>query len=430
MRPVVPILVAVLAVVATPVASAQNAVPVERCERECDPRAANDGVKGPGHPVEVFFYAHLDELWTRGFLNVQPPTPDESIPAGIGETTLPTLATDTGVCIEGTSTCTDLSFKNNQVTLEFTPGPAYRTDEGWRAIRGRGLGYDIELTQESPRLYWYMSAQNAVVDKTRQYGGVAPALDVHAKLVQGTFGDGVTISESVPTPTLSRPTLVTTPGSRNVYEFEVPLHYTTYGLRIPQEEAFRLEVRWSQVKVGHVVEATQQDWRVHVGPEYQPRLVLPMYDPAQVVNETLTHFGGRYYVQWKVQAALGHYDVDEATLRIDTVGAPNGARFELDHLMLRRPIDCHGEHKPVTATWELDYRNATLPDGSYTLRASVLNLQGTYRVSSDFTFDVVGGVPEGVPVFPGEASVPGLGIPSLATLIGLAAFAVSRRRAA
>ena len=412
-------------------ASAQGTAPASGCRRDCDPLEANDQtIRGAGDPVEVFLYARLDDVLNDGVLSTHPPLPEESIPGGIGRMVMPTVTTDTGLCVEGTQACADMRYGTNRVTLAFTPYPV-RVEEGaLRSPYADRLGRDLELGTEGPRLFWYMSAQNYASDEAKADVGVLAGLEVRARLVTGLFSDPVTIAESSPVETLARPVMFSVPGQRTVYEFEVPLTQKRPGHPIPKEGAFQLEIEWSQLRAGNLADATQSDWRVHVGPEFKPRLVMTVYEPNKVVNQTTQHFADKYYMRWSVFPAFGDNDVDEASLRLDTIRAPPGAQFAFDHLINKRGTGCFEEPKPIVAVWALDYRNATLPDGVYVVRASILNVQGTYLTTSDFEFKVVGGVPDGRVTFTGEASVPGVGFPTMGALVGLVGFVVSRRRAA
>jgi hypothetical protein len=81
--------------------------------------------------------------------------------------------------------------------------------------------------------------------------------------------------------------------------------------------------------------------------------------------------------------------LDDRSFRAVAVG-PDGIRKAAQVVLIERSVDHDGHFKPTHAEFELDA--AGLPDGDYTLRLSVLNLQGTYRLRDTLTFHLEGGV--------------------------------------
>ena len=428
MRRIFPIVVLSLLALGLPAGAQAAPEPATACREDCTAAEANDGAVAAGlEPVNVILYAHIDGLFGWGSLNTQMPGLEEEMgDEGFGYT-MPTMTTNTDICGPLPTTCMDMRFSHNEMTLT-VGGPTFVAEDGtWSPTWHQDLGAVPELTGDALRLFWYMSAD---ATPTGEGVGAVADLKLSARLESGwPFDDARLVAESPASSAFTATPIVTLPTGRSVYELSVDLEpVSNAAQQIDKGEHLSLSVKWDQVKVANVAEFVQRDWRVHAGPRFLPRLIVPLYEPVKVVSQDASPYDGKLYFRWSVLPALGDYDVRDESVRMEIVSAPAGARPAIDHINLKRSLNC-GASDPIKSSWSLSYREEPLPDGNYVLRASILNGQGTYVASSLFQFNVTGGVPDGAPVFTGEASVPGPGLPILLGIVVLCVAGLRRRGA-
>jgi hypothetical protein len=396
------------AIVALPHASAQPQG-IAKCSAECDPKEANGGTIKKGEEItKVILYGHFEDILNMAPLNTQAPDPQREPDLNRGFP-VPVIDTNTNVCVPGTQTCGDFHFKNNEFTMFSSPGLVEYLQEGWRTHQEPGLADDAEIAADSFNLYWYMSAF-AVPQQSSTSGGasaakvgVAPQVGVFARMETGRFkfrGDVIAeSSRNIDFGQGTRQNLITTPAGEDVYEFVVPM--SVKEKTIPSSEAkngFIVFIRPYQIMSDNsdtpLVQIMQADWRVRTGPEFPPRLVIPISQPMSTRSALLNLFEDRMFVRWSFTADFGSYDMKDASLQLVSTGAEKIEPKAIDFIILKRSVDHNGHFKPVNATWAIDYRNFPLSDGSYELTASILNLQGTYQLEQKFAFTVLDGVPQ------------------------------------
>lgn len=411
-----------LALAALAPAGASEPIAVEKCSRECDPQAVNGNtVKTGKEPTNLILYGHFQNILDMAPLNTQQPDSMRE-PDLQGSFLMPTIDTNTGVCQQ--QSCADFHFKNNQFTMFSSPGLVeYLTDGSWRTHQEPGLAGDAKLVGEEIRLYWYLSAHSlsgqnsgSGTGSTARVG-VMPQVGVYARMETGRFPyRGEAIAESADFDTngpgsTERANMVTLPSQPDVYEFQVKMRILKDV--IPNSHlanGFIVYVNPYQVKTEaqEGVQFAQPDWRLRTGPNFPPRLVVPVEDTMSTVASSLTIFDERLFVRWSLLSVMGSYDLRDSELKIDITGPGKVDPKAIDFIILKYGKDHDAHFKPVNATWAIDYVNFPLADGDYELKLSIPNLQGTYLLVHTMPFKVVNGKPD---VYEIGANAPGAAAP-------------------
>lgn len=448
-----------VAIIASPLAGAQVSTPVAKCSAECDPKEANGGAMKKGDEVtKVILYGHFEDILNMAPLNTQRPD-DQREPDLNRGFLMPVIDTNTGQCPVG-QTCLDFHFKNNEFTMFSSPGLVEYLQEGWRTHQEPGLADDAEIAAETFNLYWYMSSY-AIPQQSSTQGsgattqaGVVPQIGVYARMETGRFkfrGDLIAENNRNDDPnTGTRQNLISRPAENDVYEFIVPM--SVKSKIIPSADTkngFIVFIRPYQIQGNAednpVVQFMQADWRVRTGPNFPPRVVIPISKPMSTRATQLNIFEDRMFVRWSFTADFGSYDMRDNSLQLVSTGQGKIDTKAIDFIILKRSVDHDGHFKPVNATWAIDYLNFPLEDGAYELTASIVNLQETYLLEHKFTFNVVKGVPDVPRIGAGSAGAggqggaggaaqskggdaPGIELLPLIGAIGVAAAVAVRRR--
>lgn len=451
-----------VAVIASPLASAQapGADAVAKCSEECDPKEANGGTMKKGDEVtKVILYGHFEDILNMAPLNTQRPD-DQREPDLNRGFLMPVIDTNTGACAPpGSQTCADFHFKNNEFTMFSSPGLVEYLQEGWRTHQEPGLADDAEIAADTFNLYWYMSSY-AVPQGSSTSGsgattkvGAVPQVGVYARMETGRFkfrGDLIADNNRNDDPNGgTRKNLISAPNGNDVYEFVVPM--TVKSKIIPSADTkngFIVFIRPYQIQGSADdnpnVQFMQSDWRVRTGPNFPPRVVIPILKPMSTRATQLNIFEDRMFVRWSFTADFGSYDMRDNSLQLVSTGQGKIDSKAIDFIILKRSVDHDGHFKPVNATWAIDYLNFPLEDGSYELTASIVNLQETYLLEHKFAFNVVKGVPDVPRIGAGAAGAggqggagaaqskggdaPGIELLPLLGAIGVAAAVAVRRR--
>jgi hypothetical protein len=386
-----------LLMLAGPEVSAQGGV--DRCAHQCDAKApdVNPSVPVSEGSVNVILYGHVENILSRIPMNTIPPDPafETDVDEGF---LVPTLNTKTG-------TPADVHFKNGEFTFYSCPGPVTPLAAGWRlGCHMNGLGGPLVLGANQIPAYFYISADPGTIAPSV---GAIPNMVMRAQMYTG-MRDGTLVADSGSQPTGTM--MVSRPGAPSVYELKTfmrtltPAISATHGQEGP---GFRVEVSVYQVSNAAVDFA--QSYRVHSGPLFPPRVIVPVIDPLWIQDETTRVENNtiHYYVQ--VQSVLGAYDVDieNATLRAEAGGQDLSGRVQL--LDIRRSLDHDGVNKPILFHYEVTPGDVVGPvDLAFTVRS----LQGTYELRHAQQAPYAR--------FDGIASIPGLPLTQiLALLVGL-----------
>lgn len=228
----------------------------------------------------------------------------------------------------------------------------------------------------------------------------------------------------------------------DVIEFEVDLGIASGD--IPRLAGFVVRVEWFQYAPSDPDEKDkiyQREWNLHTGPEYIPRVLIPLQNPVSVEKVRPQLFDGKIYVHGVFNSPWGSYDVDHGTIGVeifDESGAPVDAT--IDAPILRYSVDHDGHFKPVNATFPWDYQADNLPPGTYTVRMTAQNWQhtgtsmkeGTIILAEDIQKSVATDSEGNSLVGDPEAELGGEESPlapmPMFVLVALAALAVLRRR--
>ncbi len=368
----------------------------------CDPRTVNGGTSTGDEPVTTILYAHVNDIIQKSPMNTQPPDPEyeHDLKQGI---LMPTVYMDS----DQAPCC---KFKSNQFVFFGSPGIIdYGVDGNWRVHQDPGIQAPLHLVDDIVG-FAYFSA-GSPPDRARaseEQVGVMPAVGVYMRVETGRHPYGGTliaegetgIGYGSPDPTKwqSTTTMVNRPDQDPVYEFAIRLPVQTSALGPEGDEpGYIVTMVPYQMDTDGQGEVTSADWRIRTGAEYPHRIHVttkpPVYDAgAQVlVYDDLVRF------RWAVLAAFGYYDVDGTTVtfRLEGPVGPDGTRAEVPTELahVRFPYNAHGIIEPLNFSWTTVDPVGELSDGEYHASASVLNLQGTYRLERNATILLEDGVP-------------------------------------
>jgi hypothetical protein len=318
----------------------------------------------------------------------------------------------------------------------------YMADDNWRVFQVGGFSTDVRIAGDTMWGFLYVSPGNGATGEVT--AGVMPAVGAHIVMSEGIFetrdpsrivaaGDTGTGAGSPTTgATAETVTLVSAPGQDAVYELKVPMRVHKNSLpgvanetAEPDHFGTLVTATVYQFDVG-TAQVTQNEWRFRTGHQWAPRLVLDIQEPVRPgALEWVAGTGDWPVVKWSVQAAFGGYDIDPESFQMIVQGpAPVTPEF-------RSLTDSHywgQELRPVIAHWRLP--DGPLPDGEYTLHASAMNRQGTYKVEADAAFQVREGVvyPVVLQKLSGESTIPTASMAATAALFLAVAFLLRRGR--
>lgn len=392
-------------------AQAQDlAQPVEGCSEACTPAELNgDAPKTGDATVKTILYGHFEDILNRAPLNTQFPEGEPNLNRGF---LMPTIDTYTG-------TPGDVHFRNNWFRMFSSAGLVEINEGVWRTHQEPGLAAPIEIKGGNIDLYFYLSA-NPVPNGNSDTGvgatlnlDVMPQVGVYAKMETGRFtnggepiaeGDtGACDTGSLPTCD-GRITLISQPGSADVYEIKVPLEVT--NPIIPDvwtgADGFIVSINPYQIKGKDSAiqdwQVMQSDWRVRTGPDTPPRIVIE--HPKALATEAagLTIFQGEMFIRWSFLSPWGSYDVDDRTIEVEGEGPTAIPSKDIRLVIIKRSIDHDGHFKPVNATWRLDFQKLGLADGEYKINLKAQNLQHTYELREELTFTIADGLPTNLKV--------------------------------
>jgi hypothetical protein len=433
-----------VALLGIPGAAGQLDPTVDGCSRQCDPKA--DDVNGPdvrtgADPVKTVLYFHFQDLIQNAPINAQ--APGEAEADLQGGFLMPTLVTSSDVCCH---------FKYNTFGGYSSAGFVEIVDGEWRTHQEHGVASDIAVLGDTIPLYFYLSAYAVPRETSESFPlgpnvpAAVPQVAVHATMNAGRSpGYGAVIAEG-DTAEAGRVNVLQLPGREELYEFMVPLHVKTPVIPSVWNggTGFTVSITPYQVRAEAPLEGwefTQSEWRVHVGPKTPPHMVVEIAKPMATVSSKLVLFNNALFVRWSVQSPWGSYDVDSRNLGLQLTGptSPDPGTTGLGRAYYIKESSEHDGHfKPTNITWKFDYRKAALADGAYTLRASIPNLQGTYRLEEDFAFRIENGLPVDVETIGSNHAVGGKagpdaarekapGLAGVAVLAGLVCVALGRR---
>ncbi|MBI2077653.1 MAG: hypothetical protein HYT80_04670 [Euryarchaeota archaeon] len=377
---------ALMLVAAMPTVTAQE--PVDQCSRQCDPHGTD--VNGPGTKaagnVNVIMYAHYEDILQPAPLNTVPPEPGHETDLR-GRFIMPILVTKTGAgCQVGQ--CLDVRFDNNKFQWSFCPGTIEFTAKGWRTLcHARQLGAPLELGAASIPVYFYLSANTVPIDDgSAPRAGVMPNVGLYARLFQGAREKPLIVAEAAPPQAAGSTTLVVVPGRPSVYELRADMRVVRPT--IDEETAndgrgFTVEVLPYQVHTT-VAEFAQADWRVHTGPKFPPRMILPLVEPLSVEKQTVEREGPTLHYAVTALDALGSYDLDASTARLRVSGERELPESAIELVHVRRSTDHDGASRPVTFYYDVVPER---PSGNLSFEFRVRNGQGTFELVATTTFE-------------------------------------------
>jgi len=400
-----------------------------------------------GGPVQLTLYHHLFNLLDTAPMNTQPMDPDApDIAQGY---TFPT--------VEGPADGTPAETASNpsSVFMYNSPGPVHYNESlnDPRLHPERGLGYDLLLADEEPKVYWYMSsdALETLVPSPQQVGAM-PSVEVTATLrlgdnIDADLGEGEVVSQGSTTVDL-----MTTPQDQIGQEIVIPMSSPALD-RIPADESFNLQVEWSQVDQNGV-EFTDRQWKLHTGENYPNRMDLTVENPIRLNYVHPQVLGDRKLaIHTAFVTPLGNYDVDLNNLTMEVTNEDdetilrydNGQLQEGNSEHVRGPITVqksyghNAHHDPVLVTWTWDHEQADADPGTYDVTVSASNGQsnavaqksGQFTLEEDGVAEAVSS--EGEPIDPAsteDQQESPLGVGALvAALVGALALARARRGA-
>jgi hypothetical protein len=327
--------------------------------------------------VELSLYGHLYDLQDVVPMTAQPMDP-QAPDLGAG-TTEPTVAPQYG------SGFNQVHFFNSMGPVEYNASLAQP-----RIHPERGLALPLELDAEKDVLvYWYMSADAARVSQVGFDGpapaGALPHFTVRAELRLGndlrkdlSGGDLIAAGEATVD-------LVTVPGGAPM---EIIVNLGKPQMEsIPQKDSFNLGVSWFQVDQGGE-RVLAPGWKLHTGPQYPNRLVLPVKNPIYVYFVEPQFQEDRLAVNAAFNSPLGNYAVDASSLQVEIHGPDGFHAKALSEPVVVQHTFQHNEHQVATLEgWLWDYKADHAPPGNYTVvvRGSDVQHLAVAEKSASFT---------------------------------------------
>ncbi|HEX9816024.1 MAG TPA: hypothetical protein VGB18_03500 [Candidatus Thermoplasmatota archaeon] len=397
-------LVWTLALLLAPTTAAQSMPPghVIYCSHDCLPYDVNDEDTS-NVPVNVVLYAHILDALQRAPLNVIPPDLGKEPDINRGFPT-PTLKVAEDV----------LWFNNNGFVMYHMP--TFMRYEGQGLNQDGPLAYQMNLSKEGAKLFWYMSPHavpqsNSTASPVGSIGAM-PMVTVSATIETGRHpGYGELIAHG----STSTPAMIGAPTTDYAYEFEVPL--TVVLDKVPPEEGFVVHVTWQQLGTEES-QIAQSDWRIRTGPRFAPRVILPVENPMRLSEVTTIYRSGTHYLVTDITSLFGAYDLNPFSLNMTFRDGPMAAGKPQPIYYFPNSRVPH----TVRIVWALPPESPDVPGlkaGTYDFKLAASNLWGTYAMNATVPLDIL-------QFSSAKSKTPGPELPLL--LVGIAMLAIVLRR--
>lgn len=333
---------------------------------------------------------------------------------------------------KGFTTTPTVSPYFDQARFDLAPTPMFvEVAEGECDTRfhpGYGVARDVEFREGAPLLLsWYLSADedevNIVADPTLVDSGALPCMEARATLLEGWPGPSrivasdvarrsIISSKVVPPSTLDRKDPCASgeiveeryPNLEVAVAHEFPFALRAENLTWRTGTRPMVHVEWHFLdQDGHRL--GPRAWNVHTGPEFRPRVVLPVTNPLWIEAFDVVEANGTLQVNGSFMSPFGSQDVDPTNIHLQ-VFDPAG-RVVLDttssheNAVLTYGYHGHGGPEPpleVSFIWA--YARQDLAAGEYRVRVEATNWQGSANVSAERVLFLPGGEASGYAPLP------------------------------
>lgn len=182
-------------------------------------------------------------------------------------------------------------------------------------------------------------------------------------------------------------------GSPTVWKFDINLGPPQREV-IKKEESYVVRYQWWGVKPDgtRAIYPELDTWNVNAGEFYAPTVTLPVKGAFNVELVIPQFVYDKLVILAIMNTPWGSYDVDQDSIELEILDKDNRV-LEPRHLVRLADFSVahDGHYKPVNLTYVWDHKADSLAPGTYTVKVTASNFQGSASASCEAKFTVLAG---------------------------------------